>query len=79
MKKMLVAMIAMMAAGQAQAVLTFDLSITNDEFPYTLKGTPTLDQLGSSDENSLNFYFANCCTQWDDYVRIGNTSGVLGS
>ena len=58
MKKILVAMIAMMAAGQAQAVLTFDLSITNDEFSYTLKGTPTLDQLGSSDENSLNFYFS---------------------
>ena len=68
MKKILVAMIAMMAAGEAQAVVTFDLSITNDEFSYTLKGTPTLDQLGSSNENSLNFYFSNCCTQWSDYV-----------
>ena len=68
MKKILVSMIAVMVAGQAQAVLTFDLSITNDEFSYTLKGTPTLDQLGSSDENVLNFYFANCCTQWDAYV-----------
>jgi len=68
MKKILVAMIAMMAVGEAQAVVTFDLSITNDEFSYTLKGTPTLDQLGSSNENSLNFYFSNCCTSWDAYV-----------
>jgi hypothetical protein len=81
MKKILVAMIAMMAAGQAQAVLTIDVSITNDEFFYTLEGTPTIDQLGSGDQSSLSFGFATCCTLWTDYISpvdLGSFSGGAG-
>ena len=83
LKRILIAALAMMAMGQVQAVLMIDASITDSQFSYTLTGNPTNEQLGSSGEDELQFYFENCCVIWDDYISpidIGSFSvDLMGS